>query len=388
VVDGQGKTVVRLTIEQADAVLSGGRRVPLAPRLSVQPVLGYDANHARTLDVLRDQLGFAPAEQALFDQAVIAGGGLPEGISTKPRVTLAPGTRTDAAATEVLTRLLEIVEVNVPGTLEDLDTEFLHDLRVSVRRARSVLRELKHVHDPAARSKLRDELKWAQQLTGPVRDLDVQLLEWDSLIALLPAERAPELEPLRALLARRRAREMTKLKRGLRSKRFAAMLDAWRALPADEEAEDAARPIEAVAGHRIRKVYRRMVRDGNRIDDSSPSEALHELRKRGKELRYLLELFGSPFPKDVVKPLVDTLKDLQEVLGRYQDRSVQIELLREIREELAAEPGGPAALMAAGAALDALVADQQAAREEYAARFAVFAGKPQRKLVRDTFSTS
>jgi hypothetical protein len=67
---------------------------------------------------------------------------------------------------------------------------------------------------------------------------------------------------------------------------------------------------------------------------------------------------------------------------------VQIELLREIREELAAEPGGPAALMAAGAALDALVADQQAAREEYAARFAVFAGKPQRKLVRDTFSTS
>ena len=161
-VDGEGKTVVRLTIEQAEAVLSGGRRVPLAPRLSVQPVLGYDADHARTLGVLRDQLGFAPAEQALFDQAVIAGGGLPEGISTKPRVTLAPGTRTDAAATEVLTRLLEIAEVNVPGTLEDLDTEFLHDLRVSVRRARSVLRELKHVHDPAARSKLRDELKWAQ----------------------------------------------------------------------------------------------------------------------------------------------------------------------------------------------------------------------------------
>ena len=143
-----------------------------------------------------------------------------------------------------------------------------------------------------------------------------------------------------------------------------------------------------MAGERIRKVYRRMVRDGSRIDDSSPPEALHDLRKRGKELRYLLELFGSPFPKSVVKPMVSTLKDLQEVLGRFQDRAVQIEMLQELRDELAAEPGGPAALMAAGAALDALVADQQAAREEFAARFAAFAGDKQRKLVRDAFPPS
>ena len=385
VVNGEGKTVVRLTVEQAEAVVGGGRRLPLAPRLSVHSVLGYDADHRRVLRVLRD---FEPAQQPLFDEAVIAAGGLPEGVSTKPRVKLARGTRTDAAAGEVLTRLREIAEVNVPGTLDDLDTEFLHDLRVSIRRTRSVLRELKHVHDPAARSKLRDELKWAQQLTGPVRDLDVQLLEWRDLVGLLPDERAPELEPLRALLARRRASELTKLRRGLRGKRFAAALDAWRTLPPDEDGPDAARPIEAVAGQRIRKVYRRMVRDGGLIDDTSPAEALHDLRKRGKELRYLLELFGSPFPNSVVKPMISTLKDLQEVLGRFQDRAVQIELLHEIRDELAGEPGGPAALMALGAALDALVADQQAARDEFAERFAAFAGKQQRDLVRDAFPKS
>jgi CHAD domain-containing protein len=396
VVNGDAKTVVRLTIEQAEAVVAGGKRVPLAPRLSVQPVLGYDADHERVLRVLHDGLGLEAAEQPLFDAAVIAAGGLPEGVSTKPRVELARGTRTDAAAAEVLTRLLEIAEVNVPGTLHDLDTEFLHDLRVSIRRARSVLRELKRVHDPAERSKLRDELKWAQQLTGPVRDLDVQLLEWGDLVALLPPERAPELEPLRALLAARRARELTKLKRGLRGKRFADTLDAWRALasaaPATEaqaeERPDAARPIEAVAGERIRKVFRRMVRDGSAIDDASPPESLHDLRKRGKELRYLLELFGSPFPKSVVKPTISTLKDLQGVLGRFQDRAVQIELLAEIRDELAAAPGGPAALMALGAARDALVADQQAARDEFADTFAVFAAGKQRKLVRDAFPKS
>ncbi len=385
VVNGDAKTVVRLTIERAEAVLRGGRRVALASRLSVQPVLGYDRDHERTLRVLREQLGLAPAEQPLFDEAVIAAGGLPEGVSTKPKVTLTRGTRTDEAATEVLTRLLGIAEVNVPGTLDDLDTEFLHDLRVSIRRARSVLRELGHVHDRQARTKLRDELKWAQQLTGPVRDLDVQLLEWNELAALLPAGRGPELEPLRALLARRRTAELAKLRRGLRSKRFAAVLERWRSLPVDGERPNAARPIEAVAGERIRKVYRRMVSDGSAIDDDSPAEDLHDLRKRGKELRYLLELFGSPFPKDVVKPMISTLKDLQEVLGRFQDRAVQIEMLHEIRDELAREPGGPAALIALGAALDALVADQQAARDEFAATFSAFAGKQQRKLVRDAF---
>ena len=392
VLNDDAKTVVRLAIEYAEAVVGPRERVPLAPRLSVQPVLGYDDEYEQTVGVLRDRLGLEPATRPLYDEAVRAAGGRPSGISSKPKIALVPGTRTDEAAGVVLRRLLKIAEVNLPGTIADLDTEFLHDLRVSIRRARSVLRELKAVHDPEERARLRDELKWAQALTGPVRDLDVELLEWDRLAGLLPPDRATELEPLRALLARRRATELTKLRRGLRSERFRNVLAAWRALakgpPADPDdalRADGARPIEAVAGARIRTVYRRMVRDGSRIDDDSPPESLHELRKRGKELRYLLELFGSPFPADVVKPMVSTLKDLQEVLGRFQDRAVQVELLDEVRDELAAQPDGPAALMAAGALRDALVHDQEAARGEFAARFAEFAAKPQRRLVRDAF---
>ena len=133
---------------------AGGRRVPLAPRLSVQPVLGYDADYERTLRVLRDQLGLEPAERPLFDEAVLAAGGRPTGISTKPRVTLAAAARAPTSPRpRVLRRLLEIAEVNLPGTLADLDTEFLHDLRVSIRRARSVLRELKARPRPGARAR-------------------------------------------------------------------------------------------------------------------------------------------------------------------------------------------------------------------------------------------
>src|SRR4029079_3517167 len=43
VLHDEAKTVVRLELEDAEAVLERGRRVPLASRLSVEPVLGYDA---------------------------------------------------------------------------------------------------------------------------------------------------------------------------------------------------------------------------------------------------------------------------------------------------------------------------------------------------------
>jgi CHAD domain-containing protein len=215
----------------------------------------------------------------------------------------------------------------------------------------------------------------------------VQLLEWDELTASADGE----LEPLRRLLLRRRARELTKLRRGLRSRRFAAAIEGWRALAAtppgdvSEERPRAAVPIEAVAADRIRRVYRRMVRDGRRIDADSPEEDLHELRKRGKELRYLLELFGSLFPADVVKPMVSALKDLQDVLGHFQDRSVQTDMLRKTADELATVKDGPGAVLAAGRLISYLEADQRRTREGFAKRFEAFSSKQQRKLVRDTF---
>jgi len=132
-------------------------------------------------------------------------------------------------------------------------------------------------------------------------------------------------------------------------------------------------------------VRRRILRDGAEIDDDGPAETLHDLRKRGKELRYLLELFGSVFPERAVEPLVSELKDLQKVLGRFQDRAVQVETLRAMRDDVAAEPEGPAALIALGPVLDALLADQEAARAEFAAAFEELERAAERKRVRKAF---
>ena len=391
VVDREAKTIARLTIERAD-VVAGAQRVTLPARLTVRPVLGYDKAHERTVALLVDRLGFTEADESQFDAAVRASGGKPEGHKAKPSVALEAGMRADEAASRVLTALAEIARANLPGARADLDPEFLHHLRTSIRRARAVLRELKGVHAPDERAHLRDELKWAQAVTGPVRDLDVQLEDWEALVRPLAADRAAELAALRRVVERRRAQERARLRRQLQGKRFSAVLRTWEALaatppaaPGDPDRPRADTPIGMIAGHRIRAVHRRMVRDGRAIDAASAPEALHELRKRGKELRYLLELFGDPFPSNVVKPLVATLKDLQSVLGTFQDRAVQAEFLHGLADELASEPGGPQALIALGPVLDVIEADQRAAREQFSAVFASFATPEQRKLVKGAF---
>jgi hypothetical protein len=58
-----------------------------------------------------------------------------------------------------------------------------------------------------------------------------------------------------------------------------------------------------------------MVRDGSEISGDSPPAMLHELRKRGKELRYPLEMFGGLFATTVVKPMVSSLKDHPKAAG-------------------------------------------------------------------------
>ena len=60
------------------------------------------------------------------------------------------------------------------------------------------------------------------------------------------------------------------------------------------------------------------------------------MRKRCKELRYALEVFAPVIDKDSRKSAVADLKDLQDVLGRFQDSEVQRQSLREFAEEMRA----------------------------------------------------
>jgi len=307
-------------------------------------------------------------------------------------VPLAFDQRADAAAVAVLRRLLTVIGDNVEGSISGEDDEHLHQLRIAVRRSRTVQRQLAGVFPPSELPGFRSEFRWLQQTTGPARDLDVYVHDLGSLRDMLPESIRGDLDPLRPVLVHSRQAARADMTRALLTVRAADLFEDWDRLleslvelpVVDRPA--ACRPIGEMAGERIRKVYKRIVRMGGAIDASSPALEYHELRKKGKELRYLLELFGIRlFGEETVGPMIKSLKGFQDVLGRHQDREVQMAMLRSTADEVATLRGGAAACMAMGVLVDRLQVDERAAREEFSERFAQLASQEQRRLVRDTF---
>ena len=150
----------------------------------------------------------------LVDEAIAATGGRPAGTSAKLALTLDPDEPANEAAAVVFDRLLEVIRDNLPGTLDDVDSEFLHDLRVAVRRTRSLQRQFKRIY-PDRLQHFRDEFKRLQQVTGDLRDLDVYLLDFPPCRASLPAQMQPDLDPLRTVLETRRAQALRATRRAL-----------------------------------------------------------------------------------------------------------------------------------------------------------------------------
>ncbi|HEY2260155.1 MAG TPA: CHAD domain-containing protein [Solirubrobacteraceae bacterium] len=307
-------------------------------------------------------------------------------------VALAPEQRADAAAAIVLRELLGTIRANFDGALSGEDPEYLHQLRISVRRSRTVQRQLAQVFEPLDLPGFRSEFRWLQRVTGEARDLDVYVDEFEAMRAMVAPSIRADLDPLRQVLGHWRMSARSETARALCSQRTDDLLADWEMLleglvhrPLDDRPA-AAEPIAKLAGKRIRRAYKRVLALGQAIGEDSHAEAYHELRKKGKELRYLLDLFGSQlFAAEVVDPLVRSLKALQDVLGRHQDREVQVALLRSLAAEVAGLPRGPAALMAMGVLVDRLLADEVAARREFAERFAVLGGDEQQALVKATF---
>ena len=227
-------------------------------------------------------------------------------------------------------------------------------------------------------------------MTGPTRDLDVHLLEFDALRAPLPGASAADARAAARLLAEQPARASADAwcARCARQRTRRLLADWPRSSTASPSCAAGDRPARRAADRaRSRasaspRVYRHMVKAGSAIDDASPPEALHDLRKKGKELRYLLEFFAQPLSRaGASSRWCETLKALQDTLGRFQDREVQAQLLRALRRR-----GRRARRRRRGADGDgscsssALDGDQAAARAEFAERFAAFAAEPQRAL--------
>lgn len=273
------------------------------------------------------------------------------------------------------------------------DTEFLHDYRVALRRSRSVLKMAKGVLSAGVLDEWRPALRDLQQRTGDVRDLDVFLLELDRYRSDLPPEFAGELGPLRSLLQQKRATATDIMREYLGSKAHgrdtARYLEFLRSEATDIAGESGDTPIADVAADILRRAHTRLIKRGRAVDDDSPSEEVHEVRIAGKELRYALELFAGLFRSPSHKALVKRLKQLQDLLGGFQDSEVHANAMSEFAVELAAAGDVPArCIMALGLLAQSFEDRKATIRDQFAETFSEFDSKETRELLDDVVGSS
>ena len=114
------------------APAAGHRRSPRLPRPGPQgrPAPGrHPRRHRRP-------------EQSTFLEALHALGRHPNDYSNGITADITAQMPASVAVATLLLGLLDTLEQNVDGVLRDIDTEFLHDLRVAVRRTRSAIKLL------------------------------------------------------------------------------------------------------------------------------------------------------------------------------------------------------------------------------------------------------
>jgi CHAD domain-containing protein len=383
--NADGKTVARLVVDRS-TVTRADHGVARPPRLAIAEVRGYPGQARRVARLLTAIPGVAPVPRTAFATALNALGRHPNDYSGGVTTDITAQMPASVAVATLLLGLLDTLEQNVDGVLRDIDTEFLHDLRVAVRRTRSAIKLLGDVLPDGLAAPYAAEFKWLGDLTTPTRDLDVHLLGFDAMAAQLVAASPADLEPFRAFLARRRVREVRRLAAGLRSPRFRTLTDHWR--KALTEVRDAGRPrkgptADELAVSRTGRMFRRVAAQGGVITATSPPEALHNLRKRCKELRYVLEFFAPLHDPVAYRKVVGDLKQLQDCLGEFQDSEVQRHEIGALADEMLAERAAPAATLLAMGEIAANLAHSQAqARADFAQRFTRFAGPAGQQRVR------
>ncbi|MHB8836868.1 MAG: CHAD domain-containing protein [Candidatus Methylomirabilia bacterium] len=387
-----GRTMTRLVLVAVRVALPGAVPfLPLRPVLTVPP--GPRAAAVSALCAAWPDCEPAPPDRIAAVLEPL--GRSPRDYSGKVKVPLDGSLPARDAARALLLHLLVTLEANVSGVRTDLDPEFLHDLRVAVRRTRSALGQIKGVLPPATAARFTREFSWLQELTGPARDLDVFVLELPALGRLLSPRSRRSLGPLARLLERRRRSAYADLARAMDSPRFSRLLLDWRVFllqPTPKRpsgAPNALRPCVELAVERIGKLHRRAVREGAAIGAASPAADLHELRKTCKKLRYLVEFFHSLLDRDVAEAAIASLKGLQDTLGNFQDLQVQADALLGYARELARDgKAPPPTYIALGMLVERLREEQARARVEFAGRFGEFAHKAGRKSWKRLLATA
>ncbi len=240
----------------------------------------------------------------------------------------------DVAAPHALAAIAIDCLAQIGGNAEVLrdgrDGEFLHQLRVGVRRMRSLLKLAAGAPGAAEAASLDSGLAALGEVFGPARDWDV--FASGTLAAVAPHLHDKELRAfgrLRLRAARKRRLLRLEAQSEAGSQRFSCLLLALGRFCAGLElaAPDPAATVLARAS--LDRSERRLRKRGKRLRQADAA-GRHRVRVAAKKLRYAAEFFAPLFRRAGANDYIDALSALQGTLGNLNDMAAAARLLDEL----------------------------------------------------------
>ncbi len=355
--------------------------------LRLRRLRGYDKAFDKACAAVRAMAGASPDIETLVD-AISA---TDARYRAKPEIALGTDEPSIQVAADIIKTYLKVAQQNESGLIADIDTEFLHDYRVSLRRIRSVISLFKGVFSEAQTAEFKKTFSELMAPTGRMRDLDVYLLEKDMYFNLVPSTLHAGLDAMFAQFQKERAQELSRITRRLRSKAYQSQMSDLRALFDGTEnvkpGPNAQRGAYDYACALIWKRYRKVCKIARSITPETPDETVHDLRIDCKKLRYLMEFFAPLFDAKDFKSILKPLKKLQDNLGLFNDYSVQQEALLAFTSQQSNAQGRVDAQvgLAVGGLIAVLDQRQRAERDRVIANFQQFDAPETRHLFRSLF---
>ena len=233
------------------------------------------------------------------------------------------------------------VLTNVPVVLESRDPAGVHQVRVGLRRLRTLMRAFRPYLSPQVLAHVNAERRWLQRHLGPAREWDVFIAETLDP-ALAHVTDRTEARAVRRLALTLRNAAYAEARATLQDTRltdFVLRLEAW--LDSGEwsnaTAEALYRPILELADRALAKCYGRaeaLAEHGGMLSD----EEVHALRIRIKTLRYTADFFAGLYDREAADRLLAAARAIQDILGRFNDAVVGQTLLAKLDSRALGRP--------------------------------------------------
>lgn len=346
------KTVLRLRLETGDLYRGDEKRGAFPPCLHLEGIRGYYNPFQRLSEELKAKgCRELEAGETFFDLFLRQLQMRPD--CKKTQFFFGAGQTTNQAISSIGLALLDAMQRNLPGVIDDIDPEFLHDFRVSIRRTRALLSQFKNEIPPGQTGIFQKEFQWLGTVAGPVRDLDVCLQKEENYRLLLQEGLHPGLSLLMEKIAELRKGQWLIMRDHLRSSRTGDLFVNWQdfltSLPIRIQTPPGQAPCRKAARKVVRRCFQRLIKDAAAVTKGENQDiSMHKLRIQAKKFRYMAEFFRSFFSPADMDILVGELRGLQDELGDFNDLAVQIRRFQDYKAALSLE-------QAAGEALDELL---------------------------------